>query len=86
MRDLLVANSQGHTLAFQQRFVDKLGPNLEQRLLGDSGYVTLDPENVKAVLSKSITGSGELGRKKLFNDGILSVRLIEDRLRLWSAT
>lgn len=54
------ANSDGKLLAYQGRFIEKLGPNIEQRIIGDVGIVTLDPENVKAVLSKSKIHEGEL--------------------------
>ena len=62
VKGLWGANAEGKLLAFQQRFIDELGPNLEQRLLGDVGLVTLDPENVKAILSRSKFRAGELGR------------------------
>lgn len=55
------ANQDQRLLAFQQDFIEELGPNLEQRLLGDVGLVTLDPENVKTILSKSKFRPGELG-------------------------
>ena len=55
------ANQDQRLLAFQQDFIEDLGPNLEQRLLGDVGLVTLDPENVKTILSKSKFRPGELG-------------------------
>lgn len=61
VKGLWDANNEQRLLAFQQGFIDKLGPNLEQRLLGDSGLVTLDPENVKAILSRSRFREGELG-------------------------
>ncbi|MCJ1411557.1 hypothetical protein MMC19_005647 [Ptychographa xylographoides] len=40
-------------LAAQTPFFDDLGPNVEFMLLGNIGYVTLDPKNVEAVLSSN---------------------------------
>lgn len=42
---------ENHLLAFQQRFLDELGPNLEVKILGSVGYTTFDTKNVEAVLS-----------------------------------
>ena len=44
-------------LAFQQRYLDDLGPNLELQILGSVGYTTLDPKNVEAVLSSHFEGT-----------------------------
>ena len=62
VKGLWDANAHQRLLAFQQEFIDALGPNLEQRLLGDVGLVTLDPENVKTILSRSKFWEGELGK------------------------
>lgn len=62
VKQLLEANNDMRLMGFQQRFLDQLGPNLEQRLLGDVGLVTIDPENVEAILSKSKIRKGELGQ------------------------
>ncbi len=43
-------------LAFQQRYLDDLGPNLELQILGSVGYTTLDPQNVEAILSSRFEG------------------------------
>ena len=61
VKGLWEANEDDRLLAYQGRFIDKLGPNLEQRMLGDVGLVTLDPDNVKAILSISQFRKGELG-------------------------
>ncbi|KAL8777677.1 MAG: hypothetical protein Q9213_007751 [Squamulea squamosa] len=45
------ANANKRLLAFQQPFLDKLGPNLEIKIMGSVGYTTYDPSNVEAVLS-----------------------------------
>lgn len=63
VKGLWDANTDQRLLAFQQSFIDQLGPNLEQRLLGDVGLVTLDPENVRAILSRSKFREAELGEQ-----------------------
>lgn len=44
-------------LAFQQPYLDDLGPNLEIRILGSVGYTTLDPQNVEAIMSSRFEGT-----------------------------
>lgn len=44
-------------LAFQQQYLDDLGPNLELQILGSVGYTTLDPENVETILSSRFEGT-----------------------------
>ena len=44
-------------LAYQQRYIDDLGPNLEIQILGSVGYTTLDPQNVEAILSTRFDGT-----------------------------
>ena len=51
------AIQENHLLAFQQRFLDELGPNLEIKILGSVGYTTFDPVNVEAVLSSRFEGA-----------------------------
>lgn len=51
------ANADKHLLAFQQPFLDELGPNLEVDILGSVGYTTLDPENIEAALSTRFDGT-----------------------------
>ncbi|KAI4289160.1 MAG: hypothetical protein L6R35_001568 [Caloplaca aegaea] len=45
------ANADKRLLAFQQPFLDELGPSLEIEILGSIGYTTFDPENIEAALS-----------------------------------
>lgn len=47
------ANADKRLLAFQQPFLDHLGPNLEIKIMGSVGYTTYGPPNVEAVLSSS---------------------------------
>ncbi|KAL8978269.1 MAG: hypothetical protein Q9205_006108 [Flavoplaca limonia] len=46
-----LANADKRLLAYQQPFLDQLGPNLEIKIMGSIGYTTYDPPNVEAVLS-----------------------------------
>ena len=48
-----------------QGYIFKLGPSLELRMLGNKGLVTIDPENIKATLTRSKFSGGELGRYNL---------------------
>ena len=50
------ANATQNLLAFQQPFLDELGPNIEVKILGTPGYATFDPENVEAILSTQFQG------------------------------
>ena len=50
------ANSDQRLMAFQQPIIDSLGPNFEMTLLGASGFTTMDPANVEAVLSTRFEG------------------------------
>lgn len=34
-----------------------LGPNIEQTLLGGTGFVTIDPENIETMLSTKFEGT-----------------------------
>lgn len=54
------ANADKRLLAFQQPFLDKLGPNLEIKILGSIGYTTFDPENIEAALSTRFEGTSML--------------------------
>ena len=51
------ANADKRLLAFQQPFLDELGPNLEIKIMGSVGYTTYDPPNVEAVLSSRFDGA-----------------------------
>ncbi|KAI4267478.1 MAG: hypothetical protein LQ337_008330 [Flavoplaca oasis] len=46
-----LANADKRLLAYQQPFLDQLGPNLAIKIMGSIGYTTYDPPNVEAVLS-----------------------------------
>ena len=48
---------ENRLLAFQQQYLDDLGPNLEVQILGSVGYTTLDAQNVEAVLSSRFEGT-----------------------------
>ena len=51
------AISEQRLFAFQQPYIDELGPNFGIKLLGNLGYTTFDPENVEAVLSSKFEGA-----------------------------
>lgn len=87
VRGLWRAHADQRIMSFLQSFIDEMGPNLELRILGNAGLVTTDPENVKAILSKSKFREGEIGDFCLESLGttIAQDELIPDRLRLWSA-
>ncbi|KAL9016877.1 MAG: hypothetical protein Q9180_008781, partial [Flavoplaca navasiana] len=51
-----LANADKRLLAYQQPFLDQLGPNLEIKIMGSIGYTTYDPPNVEAVLSSRFDG------------------------------
>jgi hypothetical protein len=40
-----------------QNLYDGLGPNIEQTLLGGTGFVTIDPENIETMLSTQFNGA-----------------------------
>lgn len=50
------ANSDQHLMAFQSKFFDKIGPNMELKLFGAVGYMTIEPTNVEAILSTRFEG------------------------------
>ena len=50
------ANKRKILLCSQTPFFDKLGPNVEYTLVGTSGFLTFDPENLEAVLSTNFEG------------------------------
>lgn len=50
------ANSDRHLMAFQSKFFDKIGPNMELKLFGAVGYMTIEPDNVEAILSTRFEG------------------------------
>jgi hypothetical protein len=52
------ANSEQRLLSLFSEFYDTLGPNIEQSLLGTTGFVTMDPVNVEAILASRFDGKG----------------------------
>jgi hypothetical protein len=50
------ANSDRRLLSLYSQFFDELGPNIEQTLLGGTGFVTMDPENIEALLVTRFEG------------------------------
>lgn len=65
VRGLYRANARQNLMSYLwdifQPCIEKDGPNLELRLLGNAGLVTVDQETIKAVLSRSPIREGELG-------------------------
>ena len=51
-----INNASKCLFAFQQPHIDKLGPNFSMTLLGSTGYTTLDPDNIEAMLSSNFEG------------------------------
>ena len=43
-------------LAFQAQFFDRIGKNMELKLFGNVGYLSIDPKNIEAVLSTRFEG------------------------------
>ncbi|KAL9053335.1 MAG: hypothetical protein Q9162_004835 [Coniocarpon cinnabarinum] len=60
----IVAISEGRLLTHMQPWVDDAGPTFELRMLGNEGTVTVDPENIKTILSPSKYRKGELGEQQ----------------------
>ena len=75
------ANTDQRLLAFYSQFFDKLGPNLEQKLLGGIGYVTIDPENVEALLSTRFEGKEYMKPYSSVKGVNLNLRSLDFRLR-----
>ncbi|KAI4164738.1 MAG: hypothetical protein LQ342_001713 [Letrouitia transgressa] len=70
------ANAAQELLAYQTPILEKFGPNLEIKLFGNSGYITLDPLNVEAVLSTRFKdyglGSRSDGLFRFLGEGIFT--------------
>ncbi|KAL9046196.1 MAG: hypothetical protein Q9214_000908, partial [Letrouitia sp. 1 TL-2023] len=70
------ANAAQRLLAYQTPTFEKFGPNLEIKLFGNSGYITLDPLNVEAVLSTRFEdyglGSRSDGLFRFLGEGIFT--------------
>lgn len=54
------ANSDQHLMAFQSKFFDRIGPNMELKLFGAVGYMTIEPKNVEAILSTRFEGMNQV--------------------------
>ncbi|KAI4100533.1 MAG: hypothetical protein L6R37_005400 [Teloschistes peruensis] len=63
LRSQWYANKDKRLLAFQQPYIDQLGPNFEISILGAVGYTTFDPENVEAILSTRFDDFG-MGKRR----------------------
>ena len=57
LRAQLTAIADNRLFAYQQPFIDDLGPNFVIKMLGSMGYTTIDPENLEALLSTRFEGS-----------------------------
>ncbi|CAF9938570.1 hypothetical protein IMSHALPRED_000851 [Imshaugia aleurites] len=51
LRSQLAAIADDRLFAYQQPFIDKLGPSFTLDMLGATGYTTMDPMNLEAMLS-----------------------------------
>lgn len=45
------ANSDQHLVAFQSKYFDKVGSNMELNVSSAVGYMTIEPKKVEAILS-----------------------------------
>lgn len=50
------ANKAKRLLSAQKPFFNEFGPNIEYTLLGDTGFLTFDPENLEAIFSTHFEG------------------------------
>lgn len=57
LRAQLAAIAENRLFAYQQPFIDDLGPNFVIKMLGSMGYTTLDPINLEAMLSTRFEGT-----------------------------
>ena len=57
LRAQLIAIADNRLLAYQQPFIDNLGPNFKIKMLGAMGYTTMDPKNLEAMLSTRFEGT-----------------------------
>ena len=57
LRAQLAAINDNRLFAYQQPFIDSLGPNFMIKMLGAMGYTTLDPKNLEALLSTRFEGA-----------------------------
>ena len=57
LRAQLAAIADNRLFAYQQPFIDNLGPNFVIKMLGAEGYTTIDPQNLEAMLSTRFEGT-----------------------------
>lgn len=57
LRAQLAAIADNRLFAYQQPFIDDLGPNFMIKMLGAMGYTTIDPKNLEAMLSTRFEGT-----------------------------
>ena len=57
LRAQLAAIADNRLFAYQQPFIDDLGPNFSIKMLGAMGYSTIDPKNLEAMLSTRFEGT-----------------------------
>lgn len=50
------AVSRQQLLSYQSQFFNNIGTTLAFKLFGNQGFVTIEPENVEAILSKKFEG------------------------------
>ncbi|KAL9066240.1 MAG: hypothetical protein Q9161_007697 [Pseudevernia consocians] len=63
LRAQLAAISDNRLFAYQQPFIDDLGPNFQIKMLGAMGYTTIDPKNLEAMLSTRFEDFGMGSRR-----------------------
>ena len=56
LRAQLAAIAENRLFKYQQPFIDDLGPNFMIKMLGATGYTTIDPKNLEAILSTRFEG------------------------------
>ena len=56
LRAQVAAIAENRFFAYQKPFIDDLGPNFTVTMLGRTGYTTIDPKNLEAVLSTRFEG------------------------------
>lgn len=57
LRAQFIAIADNRLLAYQQPFIDNIGPNFKIKVLGAMGYTTMDPQNLEALLSTRFEGT-----------------------------
>lgn len=63
LRAQLAAIADNRLFAYQQPFIDDLGPNFMIKMLGAMGYTTIDPKNLEAMLSTRFEDYGMGSRR-----------------------